>query len=201
MPTINKRFPADTTLKEQTFLNNKKINGELYALLMSYSYPDNQKRTVVMKKSLPTQAMLCLQLGIKSPKTYRAHLQYLITLGYVIDESDKYFIPQAEDIFFNIPLETVKYLNDTMKEQVIKIYIYLGQRNKYKPNQYVFTIDEIAEHIGLTLNHNQRNYDIINNALTCLKNNGLIDYVEFYEGKYPKKRLIKFDFKIKNLNG
>ena len=110
-------------------------------------------------------------------------------------------MPQKEDIFFDIPLSTVKYLNDTTKEQVVKIYIYLGQRNKYKPNQYVFTIEEIAAHIGIKLANNQRNYDIINNALICLKNNELIDYVEFYEDKYPKKRLIKFNFKVKNLPG
>ena len=54
MSTINKRFPADTTLKQETFLNNKKINAELYALLMTYSLPDDQKRTVVNKKDLPT---------------------------------------------------------------------------------------------------------------------------------------------------
>jgi len=28
-----KRFPADTTLEKLTFLNNKKIDGELYAYL------------------------------------------------------------------------------------------------------------------------------------------------------------------------
>ena len=28
-----KRFPADTTLDFSTFLNDKKINGELYAIL------------------------------------------------------------------------------------------------------------------------------------------------------------------------
>jgi hypothetical protein len=28
-----KRFPANTTLKDITFLNDKKINGELYAYL------------------------------------------------------------------------------------------------------------------------------------------------------------------------
>lgn len=98
-----------------------------------------------------------------------------------------------EEIYFMIPLDTLKFLNDTMKEQVIKIYIYLGQRYKYKPG-YVFTIAEIAEHIGLTLGNNQRNYEIINNALICLKNNELINYAEFYEGKYPKKRLINFSF-------
>ena len=125
----------------------------------------------------------------------------MIALGYIIDEKDKYFLPQKEDIFFNIPIETVKYLNDTTKEQVVKIYIYLGQRYKYKPKDYVFTLEEIAEHIGINLSGHSRNYEIINNVLVCLKNNELIDYVEFYEGKYPKKRLIKFEFKVKNLNG
>jgi hypothetical protein len=33
MSDIKKRFPADTTLEVNTFLNDKKINGELYALL------------------------------------------------------------------------------------------------------------------------------------------------------------------------
>lgn len=30
---IQKRFPADTTLEYSTFLNNKKIDAELYAFL------------------------------------------------------------------------------------------------------------------------------------------------------------------------
>lgn len=200
MSEINKRFPADTTLKYNTFLNNKKVNAELYALLMTYSFPDDQKRTVVIKKKLPSQATLCSQIGIKSPKTYRAHLQHLIDFGYIIDDKDRYYLLQKEDIFFDIPLETVKYLNDTMREQVVKIYIYLGQRNKYKPKQYIFTIEEIAEHIGINLNGNSRNYEIINNALVCLKNNELIDYVEFYEGVHPRKRLTKFSLKVKNLS-
>ena len=29
----SKRFPADTTMKSLTFLNDKKVNGELYAYL------------------------------------------------------------------------------------------------------------------------------------------------------------------------
>ena len=53
----------------------------------------------------------------------------------------------------------------------------------------------------MNLNGHSRNYEIINNALICLKNNELINYVEFYEGKYPKKRLTNFSFKVKNLKG
>lgn len=191
---ISKRFPANTSLESQTFLNSKKIDGELYAFLQSYSHPDENKRTVVNKKDLPSQSQICSKLGIKSPKTYRSRLTVLIDQGYVIEESSgNYILPEKEEIFLHIPLETVKFLNDTLKEQVVKIYIYLGQRFKYKPG-YVFTIAEIGAHIGIKLDNNSRNYEIINNALICLKNNGLIDYIEYYEEKVPKKRLTNFSF-------
>lgn len=175
--TIKKRFPADTSLKYTTFLNDKKVNAELYALLQTYSIPDNEERTIIQKKDLPTQVELCAMLGIKSPKTYRAHLDYLIKNNFVIDDKKDYILPRAEDIYFLISLDTIKFLNDTTKENVVKIYIYLGQRYKYK-NNYEFTIEEIATHIGIKLGNNARNYEMINNALICLQNHGLIDYVE-----------------------
>lgn len=37
-----KRFPADTKLDILTFLNDKKVNGELYAYLQSLSTHDPQ---------------------------------------------------------------------------------------------------------------------------------------------------------------
>ena len=190
---MNKRFPADTKMNINTFLNDKKVDGELYALLQSYSFPNSQKETIVNKKDLPTQTKLCEMLGIKSPKTYRAHLLYLIEQGYVEEREGLYYLPNVEEIYFMIPLDTLKFLNDTLKEQVIKVYIYLGQRYKYKTD-YVFTIEEIATHIGIALGNHKRNYDIINNCLLCLKNNGLINYVEFYEEDKPRKRLIGFSF-------
>nr|DAG20599.1 MAG TPA: hypothetical protein [Caudoviricetes sp.] len=42
-----------------------------------------------------------------------------------------------------IPLRTLQFLNDTIKEQVIKVYIYLGQRWKFKKD-YVFTVKEVG---------------------------------------------------------
>lgn len=185
-------MPADTQMQQLTFLNDKKINGELYALLMAHSTPDETKRTVVNKKDLPRQVDICSQIGLGSRSTLAAHLKYLIERGYVVEEGDKYYLPNQEEIYFMLPLTTLKFLNDTLKEQVIKIYLYLGQRWKYKKNEYVFTIDEIATHIGIKLGNHARNYEIINNALICLKNNELIDYVEFYENEKPRKRLTNF---------
>lgn len=196
---VNKRMPADTQLEQKTFLNDKKIDGELYAFLQSYSYPNENKETIVNKKDLPIQVEICKMIGIKSRTTLKTHLNYLIEKGYVVEEGDKYILPNQEEIFFMIPLDTLKFLNDALKEQVVKIYLYLGQRWKYKQNDYIFTIEEIAQHIGIKLGNNLRNYDIINNALICLCNNGLIDYVEFYEGDKPRKRLTQFSLHVKNI--
>ena len=190
---VNKRFPANVALEQQTFLNNKKINGELYAILQSYSYPDGLKRTVVKKENLPKQKELCAKIGVSSPKTLRSKLEELKKAGYIIEDDTQYILPELENIFMYIPLETIRFLVDTMTENVVKIYIYLGQRYQYK-HGYVFTIAEIADHVGIKLDNNARNYQIINNALTSLYNNGLIDYVEFYENSKPCKRLIKFSF-------
>jgi hypothetical protein len=127
-----KRFPADTTLATDTFLNNKKINGELYAFLQQFSdyevinKEDNSFLTYVMKKNIPKQNVICNNLGIKSPKTLRTHLNYLIETGYIIDDDARYILPEMESIYFLIPLKTLKYLNDNCKEHVIKIYVYLG---------------------------------------------------------------------------
>lgn len=190
---IQKRFPANTTLEYSTFLNNKKIDAELYAFLQSLSYPNEQGMTVVYKKDLPTQKEICSIIKVKSPKTYRSHLDYLIEQEYVIDKSEMFILPNKEDIFLMIPLDTLRFLKDTLQEQVIKIYIYLGQRYKFKPN-YEFTAAELASHVGIKLEGNARGYEVIDNALLCLQKLGLIDYVVFYEGARPKRRLTKFSF-------
>lgn len=150
---------------------------------------------------MPTQAEICHNLGIKSPKTLRAHLNYLIQTGYVEDRETEYYLPNKEDIFTLLPLSTIKFLHDCLKDQVVKIYLYLGQRWNYKGTQYVFTIQELAEHTGIKLEGNLRGYETINNALTCLTNNGLISYVEYYENEKPRKRLTNFSLEYKKRDG
>ena len=198
-----KRFPANTALNELTFLNDKKINGELYALLQGLSNYEvidkeaNKFLTFVWKNNIPKQTAMCETLGIKSPKTLRTHLNYLIEQGYVQDCQDKYVLPEMENIYFLIPLKTLKYLNDNCKEHVIKIYVYLGQRYKWaleKGTMYEFTLEELGNHIGIKVKNNSRGYEIINNALELLSNSGLIDYVSFFDGQMQKKKLTKFSY-------
>lgn len=203
MSEDKKRFPADTTMDTLTFLNDKKINGELYAYLQSISNFEvidrikNKFITYVVKKNLPSQSKICEILGIKSPKTLRTHLNYLIESKYIEDAGDKYILPEMENIYFLIPLKTLQYLKDNCKEHIIKIYVYLGLRYKqavYNSSHYEFTLEEIGRQIGVKVKNNSRGYEVINNALSLLENSGLIEYVSFFDGQMQKKKLMKFSF-------
>ena len=151
------------------------------------SFPD-EGVTIVVKTDLPSQAEISAKIGVKSTKTYRAHLQYLIETGYVEDEGDHYVLPNIEEIYLLLPLETIQFITDTIKESVIKVYIYLGQRWSYKKG-YVFTQEEIAQHLGMKLAGNPRARQMIHNALDLLQNNGLIKFENFFDGKSPRYRL------------
>lgn len=200
--TISKRFPADTGLDYLTFLNDKNIDGELYAYLQQISMglkdDEGNHYTIVYKDSFPKQSVVCEKLGIKSPKTLRAHLNYLIEKGYVIlTEEGDYILPEMESMFFYIPLDTIQYLKDNCREHIFKIYIYLGQRYKYalsQGRQYEFNLEELGNHIGIRVKNNTRGYSIVNNALDLLCNSGLIDYCEYFNGQQQKKKLTKFSF-------
>jgi hypothetical protein len=50
---------------------------------------------------------MCAILGIKSPKTLRAHLNYLIATNYIVEQDDRYELPEMESIYFLIPLSTI----------------------------------------------------------------------------------------------
>lgn len=189
---IKKRFPANVSLEQQTFLNDSNIDAELYSYLQQHSIVINGE-TVVLKKDLPSQVNICATIKVKSPKTYRVHLNYLIDNGFVEirpEAPDRYYLPEKENIYLLLPLPTIQFLNDTAKEKVIKVYIYLFQRFKWKGPGYVFTIEELGQHIGMSVTGRERVYTYFKNVLTSLENNGLIEYEDFYDGKSHRKRLL-----------
>lgn len=143
---------------------------------------------------MPSQTKLVGKDGIlpySSPKTYRAHMKYLIDTGYVVEEKDRYILPNIEDIYLLLPLDTLQFILDVVTESVIKIYIYLGQRYKFKKD-YVFTQEEIAQHLGVRLDGKPETRRKIKNGLIALQNHGLIEYETFYDGKSHRYRLLNW---------
>jgi hypothetical protein len=82
--------------------------------------------TVVPKSALPAQSTICKELAIGDARTYKSHLKILLDTGYIIEEQDRYVLPNKEDIYLLIPLSTIRFMRDTLKEPVVKTYIYLG---------------------------------------------------------------------------
>ena len=131
---IEKRFPANVGMQQDTFLNNKQIDGRLYVYLQSISKPEKNSvgeyETRVEKKDIPIQFVICEKVQIKSPKTYRLHFKKLLETGYLIDSGSYYILPRKEDVFFNIPLDTIIFFRDTVKEDVIKQIKGYGIENR-----------------------------------------------------------------------
>lgn len=199
MKKYQKSFPADTTLQKDengktilTFLCDPKVDGELYAYLLSLSIGEDKETRTYKSNLLPVNKIATDILNIKSRQTVYNHLNYLLEQGYIEDKGDYYRINNTkEKMYFNIPNDLIIYFQDVVKQPVIKIYIYLGQRNNYKPNQYVFTIKEICEHLGLSYAQ-ERNRTMVKNCLQALIDFKLISITYFYEGKAPKMRLTNF---------
>ena len=103
-------------MNEITFLNDKKVDAELYAYLQSISH----------KWDLPKQAEICKIIGVASPKTYRSHLEYLKERGFVVEDENGWVLPQCEIFYLLLPLDTICFMQDIYRENVVKVYIYLG---------------------------------------------------------------------------
>lgn len=188
----SKRFPSDFSLDYKTFLNDKGINAEVYAIFLGGSKviekEDGSKITFISYSDI-NKSKIARSLGISRP-TLNTKIEYLKTKGYLIEENKGYQIMVNENCYLNIPVETLWYLQDTLKAEVIKTYIYLGVRYNYKKD-YQFTSQEIGVHCGINLQSNySRNYVKIRNILNILKDCGLIDFKTIYIGKEERKQMI-----------
>lgn len=200
-----KKYPADTTLDRPTFLNDKKIDGDLYTVLLDladFKFIDERLDIVpeiyLSKKKMPTKKALATTLGIKSTATITTKLNYLIEKHYLVQDEDPesdvlyYFDFSLEKSFLKVPNETITFLKDNCQKHVTKIYIYLMQKFKFaktKGKPYIFSTKEIGTHIGISVEHYSEGYRKINNALELLINNGLISITEVFVGQTVLKRL------------
>lgn len=92
-------------------------------------------------------------------------------------------------------METLDFLTDTLKLEVIKTYLYLKQRWQQEPG-WQFTQKEISEHLGLKYpDYNP----VIKNYLTILQLIGLIEIEKIFVNKVPYFKLTKVDTNIKKV--
>jgi hypothetical protein len=195
----------------------KKINDILYGYLQVKSTLNTETNMRYIKKDDVnfTEIEEDLKYTFKR-RTLVNHLSNLINYGFIgesemIDtygESIKvYTFPYNTDSIYKlIPIETLRYLVDTANPSVIAIYVYLLNKWEWKGNKYIFTEAELIKNcLGVTSTSNSRDYIRVNNVLTCLVNNGLIEYKKVYSKKdgvpVKKKKLLKVSTIYKGKRG
>lgn len=189
------KFPSDINDTNNTFIQNKRINDNLYGLLLLYAKEINNQY-VIFKNDLPSQNTICESLNI-CRTTLNTHLNYLTDNNYLIQQDDKYIINNPEKTYFEIPYDTLSQLIDSKINYIIKIFIYFGQQMK-DTKAISFTISDLIDLLGLSNAGNSSSYQKINNILDYLKTYNFIYYNDKQTGLYNKGKLLT-NFKL-NIN-
>lgn len=209
-------------------IGNKGVDYKLFSILQSMSYINKEKVRYVPKQhpihgSITRSALL--ELYNKTPsqpnevislKTLGRKLTLIKAIGMVEEtqvinisgeEVPGFILLENYKRFRLVPLETLKFLADTVNSDVIKTYVYLLDKYLWKQltnEYYSFTLIEIAEEIGFTSGYDGATKKIRNclHLLSCID---LIHHVEYYttvgrETPSPRMRLVVANQHYKKIN-
>lgn len=171
------------------FMDNKNFNDLIYAYLQAVSYRDpNKKDRYVWKRDfIKKDVAKTLKINFR---TFQRRFNYLVENGYVIVKDEIYELPKISEYNFYIPLDTLKYLIDTTNEDVIRMYVYLGQLKKCMGKEAYFTKSKLLVLMGykttasdgVKASTNKRDWERINNILDMLEDKlKLIECKKVYE--------------------
>lgn len=184
------------------FMKDKKTNDIVWGYLQINSYKTKDNKRIVYKTKAKAEDIYNYinrdkEKPVISLSTIRNTIKLYKTIGIITEDKvldnynrlvDVYLLKQDFKRFQFVKTSTLKYLVDTANVNVIKVYTYLLNKFIYKKNsneKYSFTKKELCIAIGYS--YRKESIDKLNNILTCLKNNGLIDYSQsyYYNGKVP----------------
>lgn len=164
--------------KNQEVCANKKYNDVLYSYLQVISQfnPETDTNRWFSKKDI-NFSKLGEKFGL-SRQTVSTRFKNLKEMGLIIEKNkDIYEIVKLNKDFASlIPYKTLRLLVDALSDNAISTYGFLLNeyyRHELKP--FVFTFEQIKQHIGICAS-TRSNDEIIINILFVLERLGLIKY-------------------------
>lgn len=162
-------------------IEDKKVNDLIYIKMItesSYDIPQNQMYIEKKKVHFPEWAR---DLGYKDTRTFKNGFEYLVTKG-VIEESDEFYImPIATKRYFDVEVETLKKLVDTIKGETLRIYLYLigwyAWCEKNGRGKFQFSLSSINEALGYA--DSGRSKERTENRIDILERLGLIEVSDY----------------------
>lgn len=178
------------------FTGDKKINDIIYGYYQANSQLTEDNRRFCYKKDVTASKMGKYFKELPVSVSTITNINKLLIKGGFLKEGEVkgkkvYFLPdlnKGEQVF--IKLNTLRYLVDTASTNVIKIYSYLKLKQMQHINlnfqePYRFSKTELLKVIGYPYGRtHQEQLQMIENILTCLTNNGLIEYHLVRDPKY-----------------
>mgnify|MGYP001204033452 CR=1 FL=1 len=158
--------------REDHFIKNKKLSDITYVILYLLSKKNGNYRKVI-KKDINYSKLG--EIYKTSRQTIAKRIKELVAEGIIHEYTDHYIIPNPE-YYYDIDAETARVIINTLKENTVKIYVYLlgwsnhcAERNE----QYNFSFDHLCEVIGYTKQQTS-NRDQIKDIINILERLGLI---------------------------
>lgn len=184
---------------KKTYTANKKYNDKLYGILQEMSYLEEsalgEKFRYVDKKDI-VFTDLAKRMGL-SRQCVSTRFKNLLTLELIefIESENRYRLTLLhKEMASLVPIETLKKLNNTLKQHSISLYVYL--LNCYIANGYrefQTTMAAMKSFIGISTSTTSNN-EAINDILHVLTLLGLIEV----EKRYDKEKTIIIVTKVNN---
>ncbi len=159
-------------VSDMSITSSKEYNDFLYGWLVLNAHVEGEvyiwKRDFVLSK-------MEQELGM-TRKTLSKYLSFLVKEGLVVEEEDRYVLPNLKDKGFWVDEDIIYKLIECRLRYVVSIYIYL--RKSYWASgekSLIVSMDHLKEFIGLSTNTRSNN-KIITNIFESFRVAGLLKY-------------------------
>lgn len=144
--------------REEKFLKDKKISDRVYMILFSMAqYVNGSDRRELPKKQVNFTKLANIYPITR--QTLSKHCKELILKGLIIEEKDKYIVPNPA-FYYDVDRSTIDTLKSGLTDNAIKIYVFLlgwDSHCKKQNTEFNFSYDFLCETIGLAKHQTNRN--------------------------------------------
>ena len=162
------------------------------------------KGSVRFKDYTITNKELAELLGV-SEISVKRHIKYLKEIGLIEEyiyknKKENHFTYKFKSfknyvIIDSISLKRILNNNKDIASELLSIYSYL--KNRYRISQKTFTYTElISECLGKKSTSHSKDYEVLKQCLSVLKNLGLIEFDEEYFKSNKRGANAKFEYSI-----
>ena len=174
-------------ISDSRITSSKSYNDLLYGWIVLQSEEENGKRFLWKRSFIYSQLEQELQM---SRKTMAKYFDYLLEIGVIVEEKDKWVLSELGDGGFWIERDILERIINMKVRYALSIYVYLVKGYYVaKQPQLVVLMENVKGYIGVSVNIRSNNY-IVSDIFEAYREMGLLNCQLWYD-KDTNKRFYK----------